>query len=29
MWCGLRSKTIFPEFHEFTYAYDIIGFQET
>ena len=27
--CGLRSKTIFPEFHEFTSAYDIIGFQET
>ena len=27
--CGLRSKTIFPEFHEFTSAYDVIGFQET
>ena len=27
--CGLRSKTLFPEFHELISNYDIIGFQET
>ena len=27
--CGLRSKTLFPEFHGLISNYDIIGFQET
>ena len=27
--CGLRSKTLFPDFNEFVSRFDIIGFQET